>query len=156
MAAYCPVMQWHAEPRSGQFYATHEDGFNNDRSPWNLAAYWQDARIEQIAAEFARRREALRPYLYEEAQHCAKSGRPMMAHLCYDFPEDAAAWEIDDEYMLGRSLLVAPVLVPGAKGRSVYLPKGRWRALFDGGLYEGKTEIDVPCSLEQAIVFERG
>ena len=156
MAAYCPVMQWHAEPRSGQFYATHEDGFNNDRSPWNLAAYWQDARIEQIAAEFARRREALRPYLYEEAQHCAKSGRPMMAHLCYDFPEDAATWEIDDEYMLGRSLLVAPVLVPGAKGRSVYLPKGRWRALFDGGLYEGKTEIDVPCSLEQAIVFERG
>ena len=156
MAAYCPVMQWHAEPRSGQFYATHEDGFNNDRSPWNLAAYWQDARIEQIAAEFARRREALRPYLYEEARHCAKSGRPMMAHLCYDFPEDAAAWEIDDEYMLGRSLLVAPVLVPGAKGRSVYLPRGRWRALFDGRLYEGKTEIDVPCSLEQAIVFERG
>jgi len=34
---FSPVMQWHAEPRSGQFYATHEDGFNNDRSPWNLA-----------------------------------------------------------------------------------------------------------------------
>lgn len=156
MAAYCPVMQWHAEPRSGQFYATHEDGFNNDRSPWNLAAYWQDERIERIAADFARRREALRPYLYAEARHCARTGRPMMAHLCYDFPEDGAVWEIDDEYMLGRSLLVAPVLTPGASGRRVYLPAGRWRALFGGGEYTGETQIDVPCTLAQAIVFERG
>ncbi len=45
MACFSSLMQWHAEPRSGQFYATHEDGFVNDRSPWNLADKLGDERI---------------------------------------------------------------------------------------------------------------
>lgn len=156
MAAYCPIMQWHAEPRSGQFYATHPDGFCNDRSPWNLAAYWRDGGIERIATQFARAREALRPYLYGEARHCRASGRPLMAHLAIDHPGDARAWAVDDAYMLGRGLLIAPVVRPGAQGRRVYLPKGRWRAAWSGALYAGEAELDFECPLDRALVFEKG
>ena len=78
-------MQWHAEPRNGQFYATHDKAFNNDRSPWNLAEKLNDTEIINIAGKFARIRVELRPYLWEEAQHCVNHSRPMMAHLCLDY-----------------------------------------------------------------------
>lgn len=70
MGCFCPVMQWHAEPSNGQFYATHEAAFNNDRSPWNLAEKLGDPALLEISCNFARLREKLRPYLWAEAQHC--------------------------------------------------------------------------------------
>ena len=117
MGCFCPVMQWHAEPRNGQFFATGDAAWNNDRSPWNLASRWNDPSIAEIACAFARLRERLRPMLYEEAKACVKEDRPMMAHLCLDFPEDPLALACVDEYMLGRKLLVAPIVQPGVEGR---------------------------------------
>jgi len=148
-------MQWHAEPRNGQFYATHEAGFNNDRSPWNLAAQLGDPEILTIATRFALLRQALRPYLTKEARHCAKTGRPMMAHLCVDFPDDEQALACEDAYMLGRKLLVAPVTQPGAVEREVYLPRGRWRGRFTGEILTGGLTVHVNCPLDSIPVFER-
>ena len=68
MGCFCPVMQWHAEPRGGQFGAGLGEGYNNDRSPWNLAEKLGDQRVLTIACDFARQRETLRPYLWTEAQ----------------------------------------------------------------------------------------
>ena len=154
MGCFCPVMQWHAEPRAGQFDATEDASLNNDRSPWNLARVWNDPSIAEIACAFARLREKLRPVLWKEAQHCAAAARPMMAHLCLDYPDDAQALACDDEYMLGRRYLVAPVTEQGAAGRRVYLPRGQWRHLFTGETLSGG-EYDLPCPLDQALVFER-
>ena len=155
MGCFSPVMQWHAEPRNGQFYATHEAGFNNDRSPLNLAAQLGDPEILTIATRFALLRQALRPYLTKEARHCAKTGRPMMAHLCVDFPDDEQALACEDAYMLGRKLLVAPVTQPGAVERDVYLPRGRWRGRFTGEILTGGRTVHVNCPLDSIPVFER-
>ena len=92
MGCFSPVMQWHAEPRSGQFFATHEGAFNNDRSPWNLARQSGDPSILDLARFYAALRDKLLPYLTQEARLCVESARPMMAHLCLDFPEDPEAW----------------------------------------------------------------
>ncbi|MFH1879240.1 MAG: TIM-barrel domain-containing protein [Bacillota bacterium] len=54
MGCFCPVMQWHAEPRGGQFDGGPGDAYNNDRSPWNLAEKLQDERVLTIASDFAR------------------------------------------------------------------------------------------------------
>ena len=155
MGCFSPVMQWHAEPRNGQFYATHDAAFNNDRSPWNLAAKLNDPALLDIACGFARLREQLRPYLWAEAQHCVQAGRPMMAHLCLDYPEDAAALSCHDAYMLGRKYLVAPVVEAQAVGRTVYLPKGMWKHFFTGEVFAGGTAYALPCPLDQALVFEK-
>ena len=154
-ACFCPVMQWHAEPRSGQFYATHDQAFNNDRSPWNLAEKLHAPQIIDIACAFARLREQLRPYLWSEAQFCAAHGRPLMAHLCLDYPEDAQAMACEDEYMLGRSLLVAPIVEKGAEGRMVYLPKGTWRHYFSKEVVQGPAARYVSCSVQEALVYEK-
>ena len=96
-----------------------------------------------------------RPMLYEEAKACVKEGRPMMAHLCLDFPEDPLALACGDEYLLGRRLLVAPIVQPGAEGRRVYLPQGRWKHFFTGRVYEGGRTVELSCPLNEALVFER-
>lgn len=156
MACFSPIMQWHAEPRSGQFYATHEDGFNNDRSPWNLAEKLGRPEILTIGAKFARLRRSLKPYLYEEARHCAAAGRPLMAHLCLDFPEDTRACATDDQYMLGRRYMVCPIVTENQSRRSVWLPRGRWRHVFTGEWFEGGREWTLDCPLDEIIVLERG
>ena len=155
MGCFSAVMQWHAEPRSGQFFATNEKTFNNDRSPWNLARYWEDDRLLDIACDFARLRQRLMPYILDEARLCVEDARPMMAHLCLDFPEDPEAWTVDDEYMLGRKMLVAPIVEEGASGREVYLPKGQWKDFFTGEILCGAQHIFRPCGLDRIPVFER-
>ena len=155
LACFSPVMQWHAEPRSGQFYATHEDGFNNDRSPWNLAEKLHDPSVLQIGAQFARLRQSLKPYLYGEAQYCINAGRPLMAHLCIDYPNSVTACNIDDQYMLGRELLVCPIVEEGRSERDVWLPNGRWKHWFTGEEFEGGVSMSFECPLNQIIVFKK-
>lgn len=150
---FAPVMQWHSEPRYGQFGGGA--GGNNDRSPWNLAERTGDASVLEIGCRFARLREKLRPYLWREACACVKARRPMMAHLCLDYPDDPRAYAIDDEYILGRSLLVAPVVEAGADCRTVYLPAGAWRGFFDGAEYQGPCVVTVACPLHEIPVFQK-
>ncbi|MDR3050674.1 MAG: hypothetical protein LBU67_02990 [Oscillospiraceae bacterium] len=155
MGCFSPVMQWHSEPRSGQFYSTQGADFINDRSPWNLAEKLHEPRLLSIARYYARVRVWLMPYLLQEARNCVENLRPMMAHLCIDFADDPTALATEDEYMLGRGLLVAPLVKEGAMERDVYLPKGRWRSLFTQTVVEGNQTIRYPCDLEQIPVFER-
>ena len=155
LGCFSPVMQWHAEPRGGQFYATHAAGFNNDRSPWNLAEKLGDSRVLEIAVRFAKLRKRLQPYLVREAAHCASAGRPMMAHLCLDFPEEENARACGDQYMLGRDLLVCPVLREGRTGRRIWLPEGKWKHLFTGKEYAGNRFLRLSCPLDEMIVLER-
>lgn len=155
LACFCPVMQWHAEPRSGQYYGTHAPGFNNDRSPWNLAEKLGDDSIIELSARFARLRVRLLPYLLREARHCVEAHRPMLAHLCLDWPEDEQARACEDQFMLGRSLLVAPLLYEGEDSRRVWLPEGRWRDYFTGERHEGGQSVRVRCGLDRIPVFER-
>ena len=155
MGCFSPIMQWHAEPRGGQFYATHPDGFNNDRSPWNLAEKLGSPEVLAIATAYARLRQELRPYLAAEAEHCVRACRPMMAHLCLDFPQDESALSCQDEYMLGRGLLVAPIVREGAMEREVYLPKGKWIDFFTREEIQGGQTLRVRCPLERIPVYER-
>lgn len=155
MAAFSPVMQWHSEPRNGQFFYTDRARWNNDRSPWNLADLYNDPELLALYRLYSNLRMNLTPYLYNEARFCVQTARPMMAHLMLDYPEDEVASGIHDAYMLGRELLVAPVMAEGLKARRVYLPEGIWHSLFTGGTYTGGTWIEVACPLDRLPVFVR-
>lgn len=67
----------------------------------------------------------LMPYVYAQAKQCTEQGLPMVRALCIEFPNDPAVWSVEDEYMFGHDILVAPMLEQGTK-RSVYLPGGKW------------------------------
>ena len=156
LGCFSPIMQWHAEPRSGQFFATHEDGFNNDRSPWNLSEKLGDPGVLEIGILFAKLRKKLQPYLIREAEYCVASGRPLMAHLCLDYPDDETACACEDQYMLGRDLMICPITQEGQISREIWIPQGRWRHLFTSDEYSGNQHCSLSCPLDEVIVLKRG
>ncbi len=78
----------------------------------------------------------LMPYVYAQAKECSEKGLPMVRALLVEFPEDPGAWLVEDEYMFGSQMLVAPLLESG-NSRNVYLPKGKWIDYQSGKVYEG-------------------
>ena len=132
LACFVPVMQWHSEPDGGQFRELMPGGEgNNERSPWNLAAAYGVPEFVDEMRFWHNLRMNLLPYLYSTALDCAEASIPMMRPLVYQWPEDPLAWDCEDEFLLGDSLLVAPLLEENTEKRTVYLPEGQWIGLFD-------------------------
>lgn len=100
-------------------------------------------------------RERLRPYIQEQMCEAAVTGLPPVRPLFVDFPEDTVAWDVDDEFMFGPDLLVAPVLEAGQPHRVVYLPAGSWADATTGEVHRGGQHITVETPLERIPVFIR-
>jgi alpha-D-xyloside xylohydrolase len=102
-------------------------------------------------------RERLRPYVHAQLEAGRVAGAPLMRPLFFDFPEDPRAAAIEDQYLFGSDLLVAPVLEEGARERDVYLPAGAtwWDTRGREPIAGGQT-IRVPAPLDVIPVFERG
>jgi alpha-D-xyloside xylohydrolase len=85
----------------------------------------------------------LMPYIYAQAKVASEKGLPMMRALFVEFPEDPGAWQIENEYLLGQDLLVAPIFETGSNERNVYLPKGN-----------GLIFRQIKCMKEDGIKWE--
>jgi len=95
------------------------------REPWTFGP-----RALAIFRKFAALRYRLIPYLYSQSIEGIRLGRPLVRPIALDAPDDPAA-RCEDEYLLGESLLVAPV-VPGARPSPIVLPRGEWRDFWTG------------------------
>ncbi len=78
----------------------------------------------------------LMPYIYTQAKIATEKGLPMMRALFVEFPNDPGAWQIENEYLLGSDILVAPIFETGTNSRAVYLPEGKWFDYQTGKVYE--------------------
>src|SRR5215207_7286209 len=81
-------------------------------------------------------RYRLMPYIYAQAALASREGHPMVRTLFFEYPEDPTSWLIEDQYLFGTDLLVAP-LMEEASDRKVYLPPGSWIDYQGGRVYEG-------------------
>ena len=88
-------------------------------------------------------------------QEAHEKGTPIMRPMFYDFPDDKKAWEIEDQYMFGPNLLVAPILYENQRERTLYLPEGTWRNINDNKEYAGNQMITVAAPLDQLPVFAK-
>jgi alpha-glucosidase (family GH31 glycosyl hydrolase) len=89
-----------------------------------------DPDVLPVWARYARLRTQLYPYLAAAQRTYDATGLPIMRQLALAYPGDDRAAALDDEYLFGPDLLVAPVLAPGATQRRVHLPPGRWVDLW--------------------------
>ena len=115
-------------------------------------SYGED--LYALFADLLTVRETLRPYLDDLYAAHAQTGDPIMRPLFYDFPDDTTAGAVDDSYMLGPDLLVAPVLEAGAQSRRVWLPEGVWHPA-GGEPIPGARWVDIAVSLDTVPVFAR-
>jgi len=132
------------------FMRMHTEIATPDKEPWSFG--WRFEAINKRAIEL---RYELLPYIYNVMQQASQTGVPALRPLFLEFPEDERAAAIDDEFLFGSGLLVAPVLWEGADGRDVYLPAGDWFDYWTGRRYEGNATIHVPVTLDSVPLFVR-
>ena len=118
-----------------------------------MRPYDFDEPVKRLYRIYSHMHDAMRPYLTEQGKVSCETGLPLMRALALYDSKDENCLDIDDEYMLGDGLLVAPVLDMGEK-RDVYLPSGSWKELFTGESLEGGRWLrDYVCPMEMIPVF---
>ena len=151
---FCPVMRLHGErqplkpPMGTEHGAACVSGADNEVWSFGEEAY-------EVLRNHLNLRERMKPYIAELMLEAHEKGTPVIRPLFYDFPEDSETWEIEDEFMFGPDVLVAPVYHSGQISREVYLPDGTWENLFTGEECIGGKTIDAPAPIEYIPVFTR-
>jgi alpha-D-xyloside xylohydrolase len=152
---FCPVMRLHGD-RLPYEEVSAADGSRRLRSggPNELWSYGEE--VYEILARYVHVREALRPYTRSVMAQAHTDGQPVMRGLFHEFPADITCWDVDDQFMLGPDLLVAPVVTAGATSRDVYLPAGAtWTDLRSGETVDGGCWISVDAPLAAVPVYSR-
>ncbi len=133
------------------FMRSHTELSTPDKEPWSFGHPFEAINKRTIELRYE-----LLPYLYNCMQHASETGIPAMRPLFLEFPEDERVAAIDDEFLFGPDLLVAPVLREGATEREVYLPQVDWFDYWTGRPLAGGRTIHVPATLDSFPLFVRG
>jgi|GEM_PF-88100 len=119
------------------------------RVPWAFG----DRAVENYR-KYAKLRFRLLPYIYSHAYSATKTGLPMIRAMALEFQDDPSTHNIQDQYMFGDALLVAPVFST-VNERMVYLPEGNWYDLETGAEHKGPRYIRVSPPLDVMPVYVR-
>lgn len=105
--------------------------------------------------ESAEMKYKLMPYIYAQAKLCTEKGLPMVRALFVEYPDDAGAWLVEDEYLFGADILVAPMMEAGTE-RNVYLPKGNWIDYQSGKTYQQGWNVIETGKIPAVILVRDG
>jgi len=139
--------------QTGVFYPfmrTHTTFGTPDQEPWSFGVAFED-----INRRFIELRYQLLPHIYNEMYLASTTGIPAMRPMVLEYPEDPNTYSMDEQFMFGRDLLIAPVLREAERVREVYLPKGEWFDFWTGTRYEGGTGVRVPVTIDSLPIFVR-
>jgi len=120
------------------------------KEPWAYGKEFQDEFRKSVDLKYT-----LMPYIYEQAKECAEKGLPMMRALFIEYPDDPGAWLVDDEYLFGRDILVAP-LFEAVAARNVYLPGGEWIDYQSGKSYSPGWHSIEPGGIPIVMLVRKG
>ena len=152
---FCPVMRLHGyrmpyQPQQG----TTGGAACVSGAPNEIWSYGD--KVYEICKKYLWIRENMRPYTRKLMKEAHEKGTPVMRPLFYDFPEDCACWETENQYMYGPSVMVVPVMEAGTDKIGVYLPKGAvWMNVWTKKTWEGGKSIEVETPLDQMPLFVR-
>ena len=133
------------------FCRNHNATGNPDQEPWAFGEPYESSYRNAIEQRYR-----LLPYLYTLFHESSTSGAPIMRPLYYEYRQDEEASDVQNAFLVGASLLFAPIYEQGATGRSVYLPGESWFDYWDGTEYPGSEWIDISTPLERWPLFVRG
>lgn len=109
------------------------------KEPWEFGEDFQNYFRKAVELKYR-----IMPYIYTQAKLSTDKGLPMLRALFLEYPNDPGAWQIENQYMLGSDVLVAPIFESGTKKRNVYLPEGQWVDYQSGKSYAaGWHELEV-------------
>ncbi|HEX8971834.1 glycoside hydrolase family 31 protein [Oryzihumus sp.] len=133
------------------FCRNHSEIGNVDQYAWAFG----DA-VQDIVRAAVKLRYRLMPYIYSAFIRASETGEPVQRPLVFDHQYDATVRDLDDQYLFGTDLLVAPVLEPGATSRQVYLPAGDWHDWHTGEVLTGSRFFVAPTPMDRIPIYARG
>jgi alpha-glucosidase len=139
--------------QTGVFYPfcrNHAMNGTNAHEPWAFGP-----RVEAIARRALELRYQLLPYLYNLFYQSSQTGAPILRPLVWHYPDDPVTFNLSDQFLFGRDLLVAPVVQPGQSARAVYLPEGVWYRWGSDEKLEGPAHVIAPAPLEETPIYIR-
>lgn len=125
--------------------------------PWNY-----DSETQEIVRKTLHLREGFSPKILDLARNATVTGEPIIRPLWWNFEkekneneknENEDTFLVQDQFLLGNEVMVAPVLDPGVKIRKVFIPDGIWRSIIDGFHHKGPSHIVQIVTLEDLPVF---
>jgi len=121
-------------------------------TPWSFGT-----QVERAAKKALTQRYRMTPLWYSLMYDYVKTGIPLMRPLLLDpeFMTDPNVRNMNDQWMIGSDLLVAPVIERGSRTRTVYLPVGTWTELRTDRIYEGPVRVTVDAPIESIPLFAR-
>ncbi len=120
----------------------HNGEYSIPKFPWNCPE-----QTRELYRETLRYRYEMTPYIYSAAIEASRTGAPIMRPLVYHHMEDELTYGVNDEFYLGDSMIVAPVVNYGERQRLVYLPAGEWIDNWSGKEYQGSQFVMTECPL---------
>ena len=150
---FTPVLRMHGDrqPHSEPL-GTDGGGQCSSGAPNEICSYGEEN--EKIFTKYIRIREALKPYIKELMKEAHEKGTPIMRPLFYDFPNDKTAWNIENTFMFGPDILVAPIINYKEREREVYLPTGEnWIDANTGKQYSGGNYYTIDADIDSIPVF---
>lgn len=152
---FCPVFRLHGNRNPAYGYdGDFISGIGAFGSGAENEVWSYGEECFQVMKKYLFLRERLRPYIKEQMALTHEKGTPIMRPLFFDSREDPAAWDVDDQYMFGPDLMVAPVIEAGVTSRSVYLPAGsQWTDAWTGQAYQGGQQVQVQAPIDVIPLF---
>ncbi len=133
------------------FFRNHSALHTRRQEPWAFGK-----KVENVCRKYIDLRYQLLPYFYNLFHEATVNAAPIMRPLFWEFPEDLNGYAVDDQFLLGPSILVAPVLKPGATQRPVYLPSGsEWYDYWTKQKHDGGQYVTTDAPLDTLPLFVR-
>jgi alpha-glucosidase len=133
------------------FLRSHSEAASKPHEPYSYGE--ELTKINRASVEL---RYQLLPYLYSLFHEHTRTGAPVMRPLWFEYPDDPRTYTIEDEYLVGRDLLVAPIVRESATTRGVYFPAGsNWVDWWTGKTYEGGKDAEIEAPLDRLPLFAR-
>ena len=132
------------------FFRTHSSIESHSREPWTF----DDDTLQSIR-KFLNLRNQLLPYIYSLAWQAGEFGYPLVRPIFWPHIDDPDYWSIDDSFLLGDSLLIAPIMKEGSASRRVVFPPGDWFDFWEERTFKGPNEYMVEVEQDQIPVFVR-
>ncbi len=143
--------RWFSFAAFTPYFRSHTADDTRPHEPWSFGQ-----NVLDISRHYLQLRYSLLPYIYTAFFRAETEAEPVMKPLFFDWPQDKRLAEMNDEYLFGQGLLIAPVTKADALWRHVYLPEGKWYDFWDDTTYAGGHDYLVAAPIGKLPLFVRG